>query len=135
VAISPEDMLVTGSQDGTARLWDLTAKDPAADPVVLRGHRSGITAVALSPNNSRLITGSDDSTARLWLLLLLQMKDLIDLVRTIVGRNFSSNESQLYFPSEKYHKTFDELPGPDQSVTPKTIEELEVFHLQRNIKH
>jgi Novel STAND NTPase 1 len=28
--------LVTGSKDGTARLWDLTAKNPAASPVVLR---------------------------------------------------------------------------------------------------
>jgi WD40 repeat protein len=110
LAISQEDMLVTGSQDGTARLWDLTAKDPAADPVVLRGHRSGITAVALNPNNSWLITGSEDSTARLW---LLQMKDLIDLARTIVVRNFSSNESQLFFPGQPYHQTFPDLPGPE----------------------
>ena len=27
-----------GSSDRTARLWDLSAKDPAANPVVLRGH-------------------------------------------------------------------------------------------------
>ena len=38
-AISPDNhWLVTGSQDKTARLWDLSAKDPAANPVVLRGH-------------------------------------------------------------------------------------------------
>ena len=30
--LSPEAM------DKTARLWDLSAKDPAANPVVLRGH-------------------------------------------------------------------------------------------------
>ena len=39
VAISPDNRwLVTGSDDKTARLWDLSAKDPAANPVVLRGH-------------------------------------------------------------------------------------------------
>ena len=39
VAISPDNRwVVTGSEDKTARLWDLSAKDPAANPVVLRGH-------------------------------------------------------------------------------------------------
>ena len=32
-----------------ARLWDLTAKDPAANPVVLRGHEDWVRALALLP--------------------------------------------------------------------------------------
>jgi WD40 repeat protein len=48
------------------RLWDLTAEDPAARPVVLRGHEGQVTAMAISPDNHWLVTGSDDSTARLW---------------------------------------------------------------------
>jgi hypothetical protein len=43
------------------------------------------------------VTGSLDKTARLW---LLQMKDLLDLARTTVGRNFFADEWQLYFPGE-----------------------------------
>jgi WD40 repeat protein len=40
VAISPDNRwVVTESDDKTARLWDLSAKDPGANPVVLRGHR------------------------------------------------------------------------------------------------
>jgi hypothetical protein len=67
VALSPDSRwLATGSEDKTARLWDLTAKDPAAAPIVLRGHDSVITAVALSPDNRWLVTGSGDRTARLW---------------------------------------------------------------------
>jgi len=59
-------LLVTSSGDKTARLWDLTAKDPAASPVVLRGHESEVTAVGISPDNHWLVTGSRDATARLW---------------------------------------------------------------------
>jgi WD40 repeat protein len=58
--------LVTGSEDHTARLWDLTAKDPAANPVVLRGHEKGVSRVAISPDNRWVVTGSLDQTARLW---------------------------------------------------------------------
>jgi WD40 repeat protein len=105
---------VTGSRDNTARLWDLRAKDPAASPIILRGHNEtslpsspGMTVV--SPNNRWVLTSSEDFTARLW---LLQVNDLVDLARTIVGRNFSTDEWQLYFPDESYRKTFSNLPGP-----------------------
>jgi WD40 repeat protein len=38
VAISPDShWFMTGSVDNTARLWDLSAKDPGANPIVLRG--------------------------------------------------------------------------------------------------
>ena len=94
VAISPDNRwLVTGSEDKTARLWDLSAKDPAANPVVLRGHDDRVWAVAISPDNRWLVTGSWDKTARLW---LLQMSDLVHLARATVGRNFFANEWQLY---------------------------------------
>jgi WD40 repeat protein len=52
-AISPDNhWLVTGSSDKTARLWDLSAKDPAVNPVVLRGHEGGVNAVAISPTTT-----------------------------------------------------------------------------------
>jgi hypothetical protein len=67
VAISPDNhWLVTGSSDKTARLWDLTAKDPSVNPVVLRGHENDVFAVAISRDNHWLVTGSSDKTARLW---------------------------------------------------------------------
>jgi WD40 repeat protein len=78
--------------------------------VVLLGHEEYVTAVAISADSRWLVTGSEDNTARLW---LVQLNDLVDLARTIVRRNFSAHEWKLYFPGEKYRKTFDDLPGPD----------------------
>ena len=67
MAISPDNRwIVTGGYDLTARLWDLSAKDPGANPVVLRGHEGPIFAVAISPDNRWVVTGSNDQTARLW---------------------------------------------------------------------
>jgi WD40 repeat protein len=67
VGISPNNhWLVTGDSDETARLWNLTAKEPAASPVVLGGHEGAVNAVGISPDNRWLVTGSVDKTARLW---------------------------------------------------------------------
>jgi hypothetical protein len=43
----------------------------------------------------------------------MQVSDLIDLARVVVGRNLRKDEWELYFTGEPYRKTFDELPGPD----------------------
>lgn len=52
LAISPNNhWVVTGCEDPTLRQWDLSAKDPAANPVILRGHSLPFNAVAISPNN------------------------------------------------------------------------------------
>jgi WD40 repeat protein len=63
---SDSHWLVTSSWDNTAYLWDLTAPDPAAAPILLRGHENLTTAVAISPDNHWLVTGSNDATVRLW---------------------------------------------------------------------
>ena len=67
MAISRDNhWLVTGGEDKTARLWDLTAKDPAAKPVVLGGHQERIWVVAISPRNRWLVTLDSEDRARLW---------------------------------------------------------------------
>ena len=65
VAFSPDGQRVaTGSDDNTARVWELSGATPAA--TVLEGHRGAVRNVAFSPDGGRVVTGSDDDTARVW---------------------------------------------------------------------
>jgi WD40 repeat protein len=67
LAISPDShWLITGSEDTTARLYDLTSEYPAAEQVVLKGHDLRVTDIAISPNSLWVVTGSRDNTVRLW---------------------------------------------------------------------
>jgi WD40 repeat protein len=49
----------------TVRFWNLTAKNPATDPVVLRGE-DAIDAVGISQDNHWLVSGSEVKSVRLW---------------------------------------------------------------------
>lgn len=48
------------------RLWALEAQQNASAIAELRGHTARITALAFSPDGSRLLTASADGTASLW---------------------------------------------------------------------
>src|SRR5262249_40850782 len=64
VAVSPDGAhIVTGSEDGTARVWDAKT---FAELAVLKGHTGSVMSVAVSPDGARIVTGSDDRTARVW---------------------------------------------------------------------
>ena len=65
--VSPDQrLLMTIDPDNAAQIWDLTAKDPTAKSIVLRGRRAAISAVAFSRDNRWVLTGAEDATARLW---------------------------------------------------------------------
>lgn len=57
------ERMVTGSTDGTARVWDLASLKELA---VLIGHEGVVTQVFFTPDGRRVVTGSVDGTARIW---------------------------------------------------------------------
>jgi hypothetical protein len=64
VAFSPDGQrILTGSADGTAKVWDVrNGKELAA----LAGHAGSIRSAAFSSDGKRVVTGSADRSAKVW---------------------------------------------------------------------
>jgi WD40 repeat protein len=88
LAFSPDGRwLATGSSSGpsligyfgSTRLWDLTASNPSAEPIVLSSDGNGVQAMAFSPNGRWLATGGGDPV-RLWDLTASDSAEPLDLL-------------------------------------------------------
>jgi len=55
--------LVTGGQDGAARLWNMA---DGTNTATLRGHSSAVHHISLDPATHRIATSSRDGTIRVW---------------------------------------------------------------------
>ena len=65
VAFSPDgNTLVSGSYDGTVRLWDLATHRQIGAPIT--GHDGQVYSVAFSRDGKVIASGADDGTVRLW---------------------------------------------------------------------
>ena len=86
--------VVTGSLDGTAKVWDLHS---AGTPKELYSfsHASGVLYVDLSPDGSLLATVSADGYVRVY-RLNIDADHLVSLARKRVHRNLTADECQKY---------------------------------------
>ncbi|HYO65194.1 MAG TPA: hypothetical protein VEU33_03850, partial [Archangium sp.] len=56
-------LIVTASEDGTARVWTPGRVDPLTE---LRGHTGSVLSAAFSRDGRLIVTASEDGTARVW---------------------------------------------------------------------
>ncbi|MCP4653794.1 MAG: hypothetical protein GY856_00095 [bacterium] len=108
VAFHPRrNRLVSGSVDGSLRLWDV--RHPDALPLVLEGHEDRVWAAAFSQDGERLISGSGDG------IIYVRTTSSEALAREIcrtVTRNLTPEEWDRYLPPEvEYEKTCPHMPG------------------------
>jgi len=59
-------VIVTGSDDRTARVWTMGSTGRWETFAVLAGHAAGVTHVAITPDGSRVLSVAGDGAARLW---------------------------------------------------------------------
>jgi len=64
VAVTPDGrQIVSGSDDGTVRVWDLATGEAAR---TLTNYGAPVAAVAVTPDGRQIVSGSDDDTVRMW---------------------------------------------------------------------
>jgi WD40 repeat protein len=64
VAFDPQGRrIVSGSYDGTVRVWDV---DSGRELACLSGHEGEVQSVAFDPRGRRIVSGSWDGTVRVW---------------------------------------------------------------------
>jgi tetratricopeptide (TPR) repeat protein len=112
VAFSPDGKRVlTGSDDGTARVWD--AQTGAEIARLL--HEDEVNAVAFSPDGKWVLTGSRDDTARVW---WIHSEDLVRSLCQRLNRNLTAEEWLSYMNKSLQQY---ELACPGSQVHPSLI--------------
>ncbi|WP_055554483.1 WD40 repeat domain-containing protein [Streptomyces kanamyceticus] len=92
--------LVTGTEDGTLRLWDVSdPAHPTATGDQLVGYSGAVNSTDLSPASRTLVTSSDDGGVRLW---DLDVERVIDRVCAETGNALDRAQWQARLGKIRY---------------------------------
>jgi WD40 repeat protein/serine/threonine protein kinase len=121
------ELLVSGGQDNTVRLWDFAAGTPLK---TFRGHDGWVQGAALSPDGRTLLSASHDATVREWNiagyeeLRALQGRQLAGHDDAVLAAAFSPDQSLVVTASrDRTARTWDARTGLSQ----RTFEEGHAF--------
>jgi eukaryotic-like serine/threonine-protein kinase len=110
VAYGPDGKAVlTGSTDGTARLWEAATGKPLAPPLL---HQDFVKVVAFAPDSKTVLTGSMDKTARLWNATTGQLVALLRHEGSLEALAYSADsKTVLIGSSDKTARLWDAVTG------------------------
>jgi WD40 repeat protein len=85
------DMIATGSEDGSARVWDALNGEELRR---IEGLDAEVTSVDVTPDCRRVVTGSVDGLVRLW--DLWNLEELMELAKQRAGRELTERERRQF---------------------------------------
>jgi WD40 repeat protein len=116
VAFAPSgQQVVTGCNDGHARLWDIATGTQIGPSWV---HRGVVWAVAFNPNGRMVLTGSGDKRARLWQVPTALEGDIEHVLRSIqinTGMQLTEEGEIRFLAPAQWQQLRKELPNSRSS--------------------
>lgn len=104
VAISPRNVYVlTGSADGTAKLWTMFSGKLIT---TFTGHQDEVSSVAFSPDGEYVLTGSYDKTVRVWATFSGKLVKTFTLYGKVSSIAFSPDGTRIAVGDESGNTAF-----------------------------